>query len=195
MKQNKAFFAVVVSTFLLVGGILTGCSEQTKDAASNTVEGAAKDTANNTAAAGEAVGGAVANTGEAVGGAVVGAGEAAMGTGEKVADATGKAVENTGEAVAGAGKMAGEAVGGAAKEVQDGAQVLTITPKVKSALIASKIDASTVNVDTSGEKDTVILKGTVKSASEKTLAAQVAMKAIRDAGETFKVKNELAVAK
>ena len=193
MKQYKAYLAVAVSVFALTGGILTGCSEKTQDAASTTVEGAAQDTARNTAVAGEAVGGAVketgeavGNAGEAVGGAVVNAGDKAMQTGDKMAAATGKAVETTGEVVGGAVK-------GVGKEVEDGAQVLTITPKVKAAIVASKIDGSTVNVDTSGEKDTVILKGTVKSASEKTLAAQVAAKAIKDAGETFKLKNELQV--
>lgn len=190
MKQYKAYLAVAVSVIALTGGILTGCSDKTQEAASTTVEGAAQDTANNTAAAGEAVGGAVKETGAAV----AKTGKAAMETGDKMATATGKAVENTGEAIGGAGKMAGEAVAGAGKEVQDGAQVLTITPKVKAAIIASKIDGSTVNVDTSGEKDTVILKGTVKSASEKTLAAQVAAKAIKDAGESFKLKNELTIA-
>ena len=70
MKQYKAYLAVAVSVFALTGGILTGCSDKTQDAASTTVEGAAQDTARNTAVAGEAVGGAVKETGEAVGNAV-----------------------------------------------------------------------------------------------------------------------------
>lgn len=171
MKQNKAIYAVAVSTFVLLGGILTGCGD--------TAKGVATDTAQNT----EAVGEGVAKTGEA-----------AMETGEKAAEATGKAVENTGEAVAGAGAAVGEAVGGAAKGVGNIAEAATLTPAIKSAIIASKIDGATVNVDTAAEADTIILKGTVKTAQEKTLAGQIAAKEVKGIGKTYKVKNELTVA-
>lgn len=183
MKQNNAFFAVAVSVFALTGLTLTGCSDQTKDAASNTVQGAAQDTANNTAAAGQAV----EKTGEAV---ADGAKDAAV--------ATGQAVEATGEAVKDGAKYTGEAVGGAVKgvgkEAEDIAQIAKMTPLVKDALIKSKVDASTIDVDTSGEKDTVILKGTVKSEALKKTAGMSAMNAIKGAGESFKVKNELTIA-
>ncbi|MBC8142837.1 MAG: BON domain-containing protein [Armatimonadetes bacterium] len=171
MKQNKAIFAVAVSTFVLLGGILTGCGD--------TADGVAKDTTENTAAVGEGV----AKTGEA-----------AMETGEKAAEATGKAVENTGEAIGGAGKMAGEAVGGVAKGVGNIAEAATLTPAIKSAIIASKIDGSTVNVDTEAEADTIVLNGTVKSAAEKTQAGQIAAKEVKEIGKTYKIKNNLTVA-
>ncbi|MBC7806627.1 MAG: BON domain-containing protein [Akkermansiaceae bacterium] len=183
MKRNNTFFAVAISVFALTGLTLTGCSEQTKDAASSTVEGAAQDTANNTAAAGRAV----ENTGEAV---ADGAKDAAV--------ATGQAVEATGEAVKDGAKYTGEAVGGAVKgvgkETEDIAQIAKMTPLVKDALIKSKVDASTIDVDTSGEADTVILRGTVKSEAMKKMAMQSAMAAVKGSGESFKVKSELTVA-
>lgn len=130
---------------------------------------------------------------------------------KKAGEAVKEGAENAGEAVAGAAKTAGkevkqgaenvgEAVGGAvktaAKETQDAGQSMTLTPKVKNALVVNKqIDASTIDVDTSGEKDTVILKGTVRSESEKKLAEQVARKALADAKSNFKLKNQLTVAK
>jgi hypothetical protein len=194
MKRSNAFFAVAVSVFALTGLTLTGCSDRTEQAASNTVDAAAQDAANHTAAAGQAV----EKTGEAV----------AEGTKEAV-DATGKAVEQTGEAVAtGAAKTGeavqkgaeytGEAVGGAVKgvgkEAEDIAQIAKMTPLVKDALIRSKLDAKTIDVDTSGEKDTVILRGTVKSEAQKKTAMQSAMAAVKGSGESFKVKSELTVA-
>jgi len=183
MKRTNAFFAVAVSVFALTGLTLTGCSDRTEQAASNTVDAAAQDAANHTAAAGQAV----EKTGEAV----------AEGTKEAV-DATGKAVEKTGEAVKDGAQYTGEAVGGAVKgvgkETEDIAQIAKMTPLVKDALIRSKVDASTIDVDTSGEKDTVILRGTVKSEAQKKAAMQSAMAAVKGSGESFKVKSELTVA-
>jgi len=183
MKRNNAFFAVAVSVFALTGLTLTGCSDRTEQAASNTVDAAAQDAANHTAAAGQAV----EKTGEAV----------AEGTKEAV-DATGKAVQKTGEAVKNGAEYTGEAVGGAVKgvgkEAEDIAQFAKMTPLVKDAIIRSKVDADTIDVDTSGEKDTVILRGTVKSEALKKTAINAATNAIKGAGETFKVKSELKVA-
>lgn len=175
MKRNNAFFAVAVSVFALTGLALTGCSDKTEQAASSTVEGAAQDAANHTAAAGQAV----ENTGEAV---ADGAKDAAV--------ATGKAVENSADY---AGQAVGGAVQGVGKEAEDIAQVAKMTPLVKDALIRSKVDAKNIDVDTSGEKDTVILKGTVKSEALKKTAGMSAMNAIKGAGESFKLKNELQV--
>jgi len=184
MKRNNAFFAAAISVFALTGLMLTGCSDKTEQAASNTVESAGQDAANHTAAAGQAV----EKTGEAV---AEGAKDAAV--------ATGEAVEATGEAVKDGAKYTGEAVGGAVKgvgkEAEDIAQIAKMTPLVKDAIIKSKVDASTIDVDTSGENDTVILKGTVKSEALKKTAAMAAANAIKGAGESFKVKNELTVAK
>lgn len=182
--RNKAIFAVAASLLTLVGFSATGCSDRTEQAASNTVEGAAQDARNHTEAAGQAV----EKTGEAVGSAAEQAGENVAAAGREVATETKQAAK-------GAAQYTKEAAAGAAKDVEDIGQVATLTPAIKDALIRSKVDASGVDVDTSGEKDTVILKGTVPTAAQKTQAAQVAMKTIKDGGHSFKVKNELTVAK
>lgn len=171
--RNKAIFAVAASLLTVVGFATTGCSDQTEQAASNTVESAGQDVQNHTAAAGQAV----------------------EKTGEQVAAAGQEVAQETKEAAQGAAQYTKEAASGAAKDVQDIGQVSTLTPAIKDALIRSKVDASSIDVDTSGEKDTVILKGTVPTAAQKTQAAQVAMQTIKGMGESFKVKNELTVAK
>jgi len=193
MKRNNAFFAAAISVFALTGVTLTGCSDKTEQAASNTVEGAAQDAANHTAAAGQAV----EKTGEAV---ADGAQDAAVATGqavEKTGEAVAAGAAKTGRAVEKSAEYAGEAVGGAVKgvgkEANDIAQIAKMTPLVKDALIRSKVDADTIDVDTSGEKDTVTLKGTVKSEAMKKTAGMSAMNAIKGAGESFKVKNQLQV--
>ena len=108
------------------------------------------------------------------------------------ADTAGEAVkgaaENTKEAVGGAAKSAGEAVKGAAA-------VTTLTPKIKNALIVSKIDASTINVNTDATKKTVMLEGTIPTADLKALATKVATKTLADSASDFKVQNNLKVTK
>lgn len=105
---------------------------------------------------------------------------------KEVGAATQKAASNAAEAVGGTVK-------GVGKEVQDAGQSASLTPKIKNALIQSSIDASTIDVDTSGEKDTVFLKGTIPSAAKKQQAEQVARKALKEAGSTFKLVNQLQV--
>jgi len=184
LTDSKNLTAVAISVFAVFAFGAAGCSDQTQQAASNTVEGAAKDAENHTEAAGEAVAGA----GREIKEETKQAGAAIERGAENAGAAIEQGAENVGEAVGGAVK-------GAAKETQDAGQVLTITPKVKNALVVSKeIDASTIDVDTSGEKDTVVLKGTVRSAKEKNLAEQIAKKALTENKSTFKVKNELTVA-
>lgn len=65
------------------------------------------------------------------------------------------------------------------------------TVDVKSALIADgRVDASGINVDTSSETKTVVLKGTVPSAEQKATAEAIA----RDKAEGYKIINNLTVA-
>jgi hyperosmotically inducible periplasmic protein len=65
------------------------------------------------------------------------------------------------------------------------------TVDVKSALIADgRVDASNINVDTEKETRTVVLKGTVPTAEQKTLAEQIA----RDNAKDYKIQNNLTVA-
>jgi hyperosmotically inducible periplasmic protein len=65
------------------------------------------------------------------------------------------------------------------------------TVDVKSALIADgRVDASSINVDTNAETKTVVLKGTVPTAEQKTAAEAIA----HDKAEGYKVVNQLTVA-
>jgi osmotically-inducible protein OsmY len=67
----------------------------------------------------------------------------------------------------------------------------TNTVDVKSALIADgRVDASNINVDTVTASKTVVLKGSVPTAQQKTLAEQIA----RDKSEGYTIQNQLTVA-
>ena len=66
----------------------------------------------------------------------------------------------------------------------------TNTVDVKSALIADgRVDASNINVDTSSSTKTVVLKGSVPSAQQKTQAEAIA----RDKAEGYTINNQLTV--
>jgi osmotically-inducible protein OsmY len=65
------------------------------------------------------------------------------------------------------------------------------TVDVKSALIADgRVDASNINVDTSASTKTVVLKGTVPNAQQRTTAEAIA----RDNAEGYTITNQLTVA-
>jgi osmotically-inducible protein OsmY len=65
------------------------------------------------------------------------------------------------------------------------------TVDVKSALIADgRVDASSINVDTNSQTKTVVLKGTVPTAEQKTQAEAIA----RDKAEGYSIVNQLTVA-
>jgi len=122
-----------------------------------------------------------------------------VGCSEKTQESASNTVDSAAQDTKVNAEHAKEAVGNTAakigKETEDAVQVAKLTPTVKDALVKSKIDASTINVDTSGEKDLVILRGTVKSEAERKQAAQIAHDAINKAGEKFRLKNELTVKK
>ncbi len=109
----------------------------------------------------ENVVGAAANTTENVA-------DAAVDTTTNMADAavpdtTGNVIENSVEA--GASNI--EALGDAA----------TMTPKIKTALVAeAALNGSDINVNTMGEKNSIELAGTVTSEAQKTMAEAVAKK-------------------
>ena len=64
------------------------------------------------------------------------------------------------------------------------------TVDVKSALIADgRVDASNINVDTSSSTKTVVLKGSVPTAQQKTTAEAIA----RDKAEGYTINNQLTV--
>ena len=80
-------------------------------------------------------------------------------------------------------KAAAEGAGGAVK-----AAIETID--VKSALMADRtVDASHINVDTSHETKTVVLKGSVKTATQRDEAARIA--AAEASG--YRIDNQLTV--
>lgn len=64
------------------------------------------------------------------------------------------------------------------------------TVDVKSALIADgRVDASNINVDTSASAKTVVLKGSVPTAQQKSTAEAIA----RDKAEGYTINNQLTV--
>ena len=67
----------------------------------------------------------------------------------------------------------------------------TNTVDVKSALIADgRVDASNINVDTSASSKTVVLKGSVPNAQQRSTAEAIA----RDQAEGYTINNQLTVA-
>ncbi|RYG59161.1 BON domain-containing protein [bacterium] len=93
------------------------------------------------------------------------------------------AMERAGDAASNAASSAGNAISGAA-------EVATVTPKVKTALGANKgLDGSKIDVDTLPEKDSIALRGTVKTAAQKTLAEKIA----KNNAPGYKVVNQLKV--
>jgi osmotically-inducible protein OsmY len=64
------------------------------------------------------------------------------------------------------------------------------TADVKSALIADgRVDATNINVDTIASSKTVVLKGSVTTAEQKTAAATIA----REHAKGYKIDNQLTV--
>jgi osmotically-inducible protein OsmY len=77
------------------------------------------------------------------------------------------------------------------EKIAEKTSAATNTVDVKSALIADgRVDASNINVDTSASTRTVVLKGSVPTAQQKTVAEQIA----RDKAEGYKIQNLLTVA-
>jgi hyperosmotically inducible protein len=75
----------------------------------------------------------------------------------------------------------------AAEAVSAGAE----TVDVKSALISDgRVDATNINVDTSADTKTVVLKGTVPTAEQKAMAEKIA----QEQAKGYKVTNTLTVA-
>jgi len=166
--KSKVWFAATAAGAFALFSAAAGCSEKTEQAAEQTAQGVAQDAQNHTQAAGQAV----EKTGEAV---VEGAQEA------------GEAVSRGAEQVA---QGASQAVESGAKELGDAGQVLTLTPKVKNALYADeKISGYKLNVDTSGEKDTITIKGGPVPAAEKARITKVAKQAVGDA--KIKINNQV----
>jgi len=97
---------------------------------------------------------------------------------------TGAAVENAADKAATATK---EATGNAG-------DALSLTPKVKAAIVADASLNDTKNLIDVDTKDNVVyLKGHVQTNDEKKKATAIAEKTVKDAGSTDTVMNQLTV--
>lgn len=124
----------------------------------------------------------------------------ALGTtacGERERDRASETARDGARAVGDGTRAAGEAVTGTAGkvgEVLDNAgragDAAFETADVKTALIADdRIDASAINVDTDHQTKVVVLKGTVPSDGQRTIAGDIATR--KAVG--YRVRNELTV--
>ena len=99
---------------------------------------------------------------------------------------TEEATRDAGRATSEAARDAGAAVGNAGRA----ADAAVETMDVKAALMRDdRVDAGGINVDTNHQTKTVVLKGKVPTAAQKTLAEQIATE--QAAG--YRVQNELTV--
>ena len=138
---------------------------------------------------------------------LVGCGNTADGAAKDASEAAKATVDTTkkaGDAVAKgaveAGKTVDEATKGAQEVVKDGAKnssaALTLTPKVKAAIVAdAELSATGNSIDVDSADNVVHLKGTVTSAAMKKKAEEVTKKVLTELNATDKVSNELMVSK
>jgi osmotically-inducible protein OsmY len=97
-----------------------------------------------------------------------------------------EAAKDAGRAAEGAARSAGDAVANAGRA----ADAAVETMDVKAALMAdSRVDAGNINVDTDHTTKTVVLKGRVPTAAQKTLAEQIAS----EKAVGYRVQNQLTV--
>ena len=165
--KNTLMTAVLLTSTLTLGA----CSERTEDRASETARDAA-DTARS--AADDAARSA----------------DRAGDSAENSADRAGNAIERAGDATADAAKDAGSAVKDALDNAGRAGDAAVQTFDVKTALSAdSRVDASNIDVDTNHETKTVVLKGRVPNANQKTIAGQIAA----DQAKGYNVRNDLTI--
>jgi len=105
-------------------------------------------------------------------------------------------IENAAEKAVDATKRAAQTAAEKTKEATaNSGDALTLTPKVKSAIIADpklKDPKNLIDVDT--KDGTVYVKGHVITNDEKRLAGDIAAKTVKEAGSNDKVMNQLTVA-
>ncbi len=117
-------------------------------------------------------------------------GNAVAGAAGNVAGAAGNVAGAAGNEVVGAGNVVSNGAGKMGVAVKNAGTAAVTTPSIKTALGASKaMDGSDVNVDTTAT--TVTLKGTVKSAMQKSMAGTIA----KSKAGGLKVVNNLTVKK
>ena len=110
--------------------------------------------------------------------------------------------QNTAEGVAEDSQNAGKAIETGAKEAadatkdaaKDASAALSLTPKVKNAIVAdAQLNDPKNNIDVDSKDNVVHLKGHVTSSALKTKAGEIAQKVLNDANATDKLSNELVV--
>ena len=105
---------------------------------------------------------------------------------DRAEDRAAETARDTGRATSDATRSAGDAVANAGRA----ADAAVETMDVKAALMAdSRVDASDINVDTDHQTKTVVLKGRVPTAAQKTLAEQIAV----EKAVGYRVQNNLTV--
>ncbi|MEY4634413.1 MAG: hypothetical protein RJA55_211 [Acidobacteriota bacterium] len=109
---------------------------------------------------------------------------------ERNADAAAAATADTRESAADATRDASAATRGAAGNAGGAIAAAIETIDVKSALMADRtVDASHINVDTFHETKSVVLKGSVKTATQRDEAARIAAAE----AQGYRIDNQLTV--
>jgi len=126
--------------------------------------------------------------------AIVGCQNTAEGAKEDTAK-NGAAMQNAADKAADNTKMAADNAAEATKSgAMNAGDALTLTPKVKNAIVADAKLNDTKNLINVNTKDGVVhLEGHVMNNEQKKLAGDIATKAVKDAGSSDKVMNMLTV--
>lgn len=112
--------------------------------------------------------------------------QAAREAGREVAAVAGPAAE----AIRAGAAEAGQALRRGAAEVASGADAAQQGAQIKAALMAdATIDSTTIDVETDADTKTIVLKGHVRSAAEKSKAASIAS----SKAPSYRVQNRLEV--
>lgn len=110
---------------------------------------------------------------------------------QKTAEGVAEDTTNAGKAIETGAKEAGKATKDASKDIS---AAVTLTPKVKDAIIADKdLSDSHNEIDVDSADNVVHLKGHVTSAALKTKAGEIAQRTLKEANATDKLSNELQV--
>ena len=106
----------------------------------------------------------------------------------------GAALVGCNDTAKGAEKDMGEAGHEVRQDAKDAGAAVSLTPMVKSALVANPFLNESGNViDVDSNSESVILKGHVKSEKNKQLATELAMKVLKDNSSKNKLDNQLVV--
>ena len=184
---------LLAAAAVVFGSSIVGCS--------NTAEGVKADANNDKAVAEKGVAEAAAATKDAATTAVVTTEKGVANAAAGVKNATDNAVATTEKGVADAAAGVKNAADTAGMAVKHTGKILTITPKVKAALLRDDTlypkgnePMNKIDVDTTSDGQTIRLSGTVKSSDMKTKAGNIAKSTLKNESETYKIDNELKVA-